>query len=331
MGPPSSTTTPKPWNMLWPLVCLTILFLLMVAAFIYLFIQWYRIIRIENALHRAWYNMEVCDVEDCEIRASNDLWGLQTPTSSTKGEFDAKTARTLIEFIGRLNVLSKPDDVPTSPDGYTLLQTFRPSSKDANKGDDGPPFVGIWQCVSGTIIAFRATTTNEEIRQDLMFEQVVWEDGMNVHSGFVQVYEAYQPHIDKVLVEKHEAGKPIYVTGHSLGGSVATMMALHYGKTRAIIGYVYGCPRIGGQECDTLLRERVPNFWRVSNRSDLITTMPPVVTPSISSNSKIYFYYPAGKEHSFDVNWKSLRTNHFLPVYSDYLDEYIQQANGASI
>jgi len=290
------------------LILIAVVIVILLALFIYMFIQWQRILDVERAIKHAWNNAEICDVEECNIIPQNQTWGLK----STE-EFDAPTARTLIEFVGRLNMLTKPDAKPTSPDGYTLVKSFR-----QEEDEEATAFCAIWTSDMGMIIAFRATTTDAEINQDLKLDQVAWKD-MLVHSGFLEVYNTYMPVIDETIRARDP--QHIFITGHSLGGAVATLMAINYGESRRVSGYVFGCPRIGNEQCDINIRLYAPGFWRVSNRSDLIAEMPPIVTPSFQqAGSKLYYYYPAGNEHSFNINWKSLRNNHFIPLYIEYLD-----------
>lgn len=71
------------------------------------------------------------------------------------------------------------------------------------------------------------------------------------------------------------AGSRVVLTGHSMGGALATMMASWLG----IAGYIpsiitFGQPRVGDKSFLTFVR---PPWLRVINDSDLVTTIPPEV------------------------------------------------------
>lgn len=299
----------KSYNVpLYALIVLLISSVILISFMIFIVVQWQKMLNLEKAIRRAWYDTETCGGPECQLTVSDDLWGL-TPTKT----FNKNNARTLIDFVARLNLLEDELQVPNSPIGYDLIATYKPKV--------GPIFAAVWMSGNNMIIAFRATSTDEEISKDLNIEQVQWKD-MMIHSGFKDVYESFAPQILALIDEKNP--KYIYTSGHSLGGSISSLLTIELTPSRFVCGYVFGCPRIGNEQCDIRLKRDAPAFWRVSNRSDLISDMPPVVTPSLKRpDDQLFYYYPAGNEHSFDLNWKTLRNNHFLPLYIYYLNSLI--------
>ena len=297
-------------------ITMLVLFTVILALYIYMFYQWCNVLKVERAVRNAWTSAEMCDVQDCHITRVDVLWGLHHASAA----YDPKVARTLIEFVARLNILKAATEQPTTPSGYTLVKTFQPAG--------GPVFMGVWRCSSedALVVACRATSTEDEVRKDLMFEQDKWrppaaQRDVMVHRGFLQVHQSYAPLVAAVI--DAEKPKHIYVTGHSLGGTTATLLAMQHGSMRAVSGYVFGCPNTGDDACDEYIRQHCPGFWRVSNRADIITQMPPRVTPSFNDPDRIMFYAPVGQEHSFDDNWKSMRNNHFVPLYVNQLEKEI--------
>jgi hypothetical protein len=300
-----------------------VLFTVLLALYVYMFVQWAMVLRIERAVRNAWTSAEVCATadSDCNIVPVDVLWGLRSSSTSSETAYDPKVARTLIEFVGRMNVLKTPEDKPTSPLGYTFIRSYGPEH-------EGPQFMGVWRSGEDLVIACRATATEDEVRHDLMFEQDVFRPpgtskDLMIHRGFLRIYSAYSELVAQLIAQ--EKPKHIYVTGHSLGGTTATLIAAEYGSTRAVSGYVFGCPNAGDDVADEHVRKNCPGFWRVSNRADIITQMPPRVTPSFHDPDRIMFYAPVGQEHSFDDNWKSMQSNHFLPLYVSQLEKEIDE------
>ena len=78
------------------------------------------------------------------------------------------------------------------------------------------------------------------------------------------------------MTDGHGDDWTMYVTGHSLGGALATIFAyecaeLDVGK---VIMYNYGSPRVGNKAFVDEFKRRVDSSWRFSNASDIIPTVP---------------------------------------------------------
>jgi predicted lipase len=73
------------------------------------------------------------------------------------------------------------------------------------------------------------------------------------------------------LLQSH-AGAEVVLTGHSLGAAIASDAALdlrlnHGLKTSSVN---FGSPRAGDSAYSALLRQEVPNLWRVTHAKDLV-------------------------------------------------------------
>lgn len=93
-----------------------------------------------------------------------------------------------------------------------------------------------------------------------------------VHTGFAQAYAAVSTPIQAAL-DKLANNKPLFITGHSLGGALATLAAkqLHYPSGIAAC-YTFGSPRVG----DTTWVANMPTaVYRVVNAADFVTNLPP--------------------------------------------------------
>jgi predicted lipase len=92
---------------------------------------------------------------------------------------------------------------------------------------------------------------------------------VQVHRGFLTEWETkLAPRVTaavKQLLQKHPGSK-VYVTGHSKGGALATLAALHL-KTvlpsgQFVGAYTFGSPRAGGSSFASLFQESVQQSWR---------------------------------------------------------------------
>jgi hypothetical protein len=139
--------------------------------------------------------------------------------------------------------------------------------------DRGGTQVAIVEPVDGspfTALVFRGT---DQLRDWLANVQALprrWPRGGHVHRGFLRsLLRVWRP------LRMHLAGRaaPLFVTGHSLGGALATLAG---SALRARAVYTFGSPRVGDAAFAATLQ--APLF-RVENRRDVVTRVPPAGPP----------------------------------------------------
>mgnify|MGYP003664128992 FL=1 len=125
------------------------------------------------------------------------------------------------------------------------------------------------------VLAFRGTEPDrvKDIKADLNAFQEDCTTTGRVHKGFS---DAYNVVIEKVLDElsKPEYSKQaLYITGHSLGGAIATVATKrlnHPGGHAAT--YTFGSPRVGNEEWVAGIKTPV---YRIVNSADIVPMLPP--------------------------------------------------------
>lgn len=125
------------------------------------------------------------------------------------------------------------------------------------------------------VLAFRGTevTKGADIKTDAKaFRASVFEG--RVHRGFVEAYKSIEAQVLKALPKVK--GLPLYITGHSLGAAVATVVTQylerdHELRDRIAACYTFGSPRVGNREFDRDLKSAV---YRVVNTTDVVTVVP---------------------------------------------------------
>jgi triacylglycerol lipase len=152
-----------------------------------------------------------------------------------------------------------------------------------------------------TIVTFRGTETSSlsffhELATDLNTFPTPFPEGGMVHQGFLkgldEVWEqkddeytkknpthntGLHPHLQQLL--KDHPDRPLWICGHSLGGALATLCFARIPEARGL--YIYGAPRVGNSEFNTLIDSR-PAF-RIEHAGDPIPLVPPQI-PSIDFN-----------------------------------------------
>ena len=120
------------------------------------------------------------------------------------------------------------------------------------------------------MIAFRGTepTQFSDVKADLLaFKRKSKTEG-KVHMGFKIELRKLWNDISGILNRRTK--QQIWITGHSLGGAMATLCASRLEERNPIL-YTYGSPRVGGREwrdgCDV-------EHHRFRNNNDVVPVIP---------------------------------------------------------
>jgi len=124
------------------------------------------------------------------------------------------------------------------------------------------------------VVAFRGTEQKfKDLETDVDFRKVSigqnkYGDDINVHEGFYEAFVSIWPSIKEEL-DKLDC--PVFYTGHSLGGALATLAA--YELTPNAL-YTYGSPRVGDKNFAMAVCDKVEHY-RIVDDMDIIPDLPP--------------------------------------------------------
>lgn len=90
-----------------------------------------------------------------------------------------------------------------------------------------------------------------------------------VHQGFLDAFRSVRGQVDRYLPCAEEL--PIFITGHSLGGALATLCTAHLSGGGLSACYIFGAPRVGNKRFSSSLRTPV---YRVVNHGDPVPHVP---------------------------------------------------------
>ena len=149
--------------------------------------------------------------------------------------------------------------------GLKLLRTFDQNGTQA--------FLAV--CKEYAVLAFRGTEVTEfqDIKDDM--NAILTKSGTDgfVHKGFQKAYKRVEKDIHEAIQHLEVREKPLYFTGHSLGGALATIAAKeisHTGGNAAC--YTFGAPRVGDEAWVVEMKTPV---YRVVNSADSVPMLPP--------------------------------------------------------
>ena len=180
---------------------------------------------------------------------------------------------------------------------YTVVTTIYANdlATDINptRGDDEVSIGLICQDQTGNVvIAIRGTVGTLEWIHDAEFLQVPCPflvGAGHTEDGFTAMYESLRIGADAnstsvvsalANLKFPRSVSSMTICGHSLGGALATLLALDVAANTAFNNpavYTYGSPRTGDSLFANTFDQVVKNSYRVANRLDIVPTLPPPV------------------------------------------------------
>jgi len=196
---------------------------------------------------------------------------------------------------------------------YKVVTTFYGNdlATDTNpaRGDDIVSFGLILQAPNNdVVIAIRGTDGIWEWLDDAEFLRVkcpFLAGAGNTEDGFTAIYNSFRTTPDPASARLVAAlpslpfNKPIgavTICGHSLGGALATLLALDVVANTAMKSvsvYTYASPRVGDPSFADTYNQVVPNTFRIANRMDLVPKLP--LPPFYEHVNTLFEILPAGK------------------------------------
>lgn len=164
----------------------------------------------------------------------------------------------------------------------------------------------VVDCSDRIIITFKGTTSMRNLRTSLQMSHerlsmiirtsVSGEDEAGrlkrlfgrryvngkVHTGFAVAYRNVADEImEEVRILRERKQRPVFLTGHSLGGALATICSLDLWvkldiSRREIFVSTFGSPRVGNKDFASVYKEVVPLHWRIVVDPDMIAKLPNV-------------------------------------------------------
>ncbi|HEY6139325.1 MAG TPA: lipase family protein [Thermoanaerobaculia bacterium] len=152
--------------------------------------------------------------------------------------------------------------------------------------------VAIFQGPRFDVLAFRGTQLDSAsgFLRDLLVNAgaalLPWPHPGRVHSGIGQEIVKIWPRLEENLGDDHS--RPLFVTGHSLGGALATLVSAVSRKRMPRATYTFGAPRVGDE---VFVASTLPvPIHRVENAHDPVPMVP-----------RIQAYVPAGRLQAFSA------------------------------
>ena len=155
------------------------------------------------------------------------------------------------------------------------------------------------------ILAFRGTQTLEDWQTDFEVELVKSNVG-RVHRGFTESLDYIWDEIKQSIGKFRAKNQKIWITGHSLGGALATLAVDRLTEEDEDVSglYTFGQPRVGDKEFaenfDMKIKSR---SFRFVNDEDIVTRVPPRLLGYEHIGTVRFFDYQ-GVLYKDNIFWK---------------------------
>ena len=103
-----------------------------------------------------------------------------------------------------------------------------------------------------------------DLKTDVDIRLTDWPLGGKVHRGFKEALEKVWPELLPHITQLDSRGCKIWITGHSLGATLATLCSSRYGHVQGV--YTFGSPRVGDDEFKEKLDAII---YRIVNNDDI--------------------------------------------------------------
>jgi len=193
------------------------------------------------------------------------------------------------------------------PEPYVLQQQFStPEHYPGESFSTDVPIAFVATANDAIYVVFRGTKTIAEWISDAQFSQVPYapvSGGGAVEDGFDTIYATVRGAILSEVAGLAASGDyaTLYVTGHSLGASLATLAAPDLARQTPLsapVLYNFASPRTGDPLFAALV-DALPTSWRVVNTNDAVPKLPPAVAlVDENGETREYFYEHVDSEYA---------------------------------
>lgn len=168
-----------------------------------------------------------------------------------------------------------------------------------------------------SVLAFRGTEDIKDWQVDALAVPQHYDlqigtftiHGGKVHAGFLRRWEQIR---GSVFTAIGTTPRPIIITGHSLGGAIATLCAI---ELRALDWQVQlvtvGTPRVGNSEFARMLDHNLKNYVRIEHWLDPVPWIPRIFGWSHAGKRKyvgfLHFRWPLVRNHFLESYRKALK------------------------
>jgi len=178
-----------------------------------------------------------------------------------------------------------------------------------------------------TVITIRGTANSSNVTSDLDVALVSdMRSGVRLHRGF----RSEASIIYDIISRNHTLQPSVHITGHSLGGAIASILGrwMHLAGGHDITVFSFGAPSVSNSK----FPYGKPRHWRVANETDPITFLP--VFPYTQSGTYINpssLNWGRDNDNGSIDNEYNAGSNHYIAKYVELLKGHYSIQNYGNV
>jgi len=198
------------------------------------------------------------------------------------------------------------------------------------------------------VVVFRGTESNTDWLYDFLICKHNYKDNIRVHSGFHRQlfsnsnYFKLTSCLINLLAQDEYKDYSVYITGHSLGGALATMYGYFLSKelcNNDVTVVSFASPRVGNEDFkQDFDNQKNLKCYRVTNNRDIVTATPMMYYKHVginihltNNNYQIFNNYDYNLNYMFSL-WRCWSVgDHSIDLYYNRLKKHIWNNESVSI
>lgn len=196
---------------------------------------------------------------------------------------DFRLTQDVFKFSVAQFIKDKPTDTQVLViDGVDrIVIAFKGTTSTKNLKTDVNSFFSNARSLMPTMLGAEDEAGDLAANSNPMLRSKTWHFA-KVHKGFAIAYAAVAPMLLTTVKRlQEERRRPVFITGHSLGGALSTVCSLdlnlRLGLTRQeIFVSTFGAPRVGNRQFATFYDSINPIHWRIVVGPDVVAKLPKV-------------------------------------------------------
>ncbi len=213
------------------------------------------------------------------------------PLPTLRAAYSDRTAHLMAQLSGLAYLhLETPEgranlEAAIEPSGFRLINAYwhDPDNQQAFSSDyrDLGTQAYLVEHDELAVLVFRGSTDVTDWKTNFNLRKIKVDVGefggkdefVKVHRGFYEAFAQRRPMMQDDIdqIKTSTPDKPIYITGHSLGGALAQIATAAFTSDQIAACYTFGSPRAGGRHFDRFVK---PPHYRITNGKDIVPFTP---------------------------------------------------------
>ncbi|CAD5230557.1 unnamed protein product [Bursaphelenchus okinawaensis] len=164
-------------------------------------------------------------------------------------------------------------------------------------------YIALHEKQRAIVVGFRGTVSEDQLKEEIV--KTMFRPQVHMFTDKVQISEyfatAFNLFLNTTSLKKDffdlrlkHLGHKVWITGHSLGGALASLFATHVAMSKHLVKpqvvlYTFGQPRVGNRDYAALHNYFVDESYRVIHNADLVPNIPFPIMNYYHHDIEVYY------------------------------------------